>query len=35
MNLNKKTCYTKKEEILMLIAMVLIFIGGILIGSGF
>lgn len=32
MNFNKKNCYTLKQEILAAIAIVLIFIGGILIG---
>lgn len=35
MNLNEKICYTRKEEILISIAMILIFIAGYLIGKGF
>jgi len=32
MNLNKKNCYTMKQEILIVIAIVLIFVSGILLG---
>ena len=32
MEINKKNCYTIKQEVLIVIAIVLIFIGGILLG---